>query len=171
MIRKRVLIPLLLLLLIALFNAARIVAPTAADPPGPVATRQASVGATPTPTPTPLAGSARTVARSLSVVQRAFNAGDVRRLCRSGALVDRAVIRQQNAGSAGCESELETLMANEPPLRLAVRRVGRRPDLATATVATASGAVVTVDFVRQGNRWLLSFSSGEDPMPALAAGA
>src|SRR3954470_20901526 len=132
MIRKRVLVPLLLLLLIALFNAARIVAPTAADPPGPVATRQASVGAT--PTPTPLAGSARTVARSLAAVQRAFNAGDVRRLCRSGALVDRAVIRQQNAGSAGCESELETLMANEPPLRLAVRRVGRRPDLATATV-------------------------------------
>jgi hypothetical protein len=62
-------------------------------------------------------------------------------------------------------------MATEPPLRLAVRRFAPRPDLATANVATASGAAVAVDFVRQGTHWLLSFSDGGDPMQALAAGA
>jgi hypothetical protein len=99
---------------------------------------------------------------------RTFNAGDVRLLCRSGALVDPAVIRQQDAGSGGCESQLETLMAFEPPLRPAVRHVALRRDLATAAVATASGASVPVDLVRQGRRWLLSFSNGNDPMQALA---
>src|SRR4051794_39737977 len=129
MIRKRVLIQLLplLLLILALFNAARIVVPTAANPGAAVATGQAPVGAT--PTPTPRASSARAVARSFAAVQRAFNAGDVRLLCRSGAVVDRAVIRRQNAGSRGCESELETLMPKEPPPRLAVRpvRAAARP--------------------------------------------
>lgn len=81
------------------------------------------------------------------------------------------MIRQQNAGSGGCESELETLMAFQPPLRLAVRKVALRRDLATATVATASGASVPVDLVRQGRRWLLSFSNGDDPLPALAGTA
>jgi hypothetical protein len=54
-------------------------------------------------------------------------------------------------------------MAFQPPLQLAVRKVALRRDLATATVATASGASVPVDLVRQGRRWLLSFSSGGDP--------
>jgi hypothetical protein len=168
--RKQLLIPLLLLLFIVLLSAGvRSVAPTAGNPGAAGATRRAPVGATPTPTPP--AGSARAVARSLAAVERAFNAGDVQRLCRPGALVDPAVIREQNAASGGCESELETLMANEPPLRLAVRRFAPRPDLVTANVVTASGDAVAVDFVRQGTRWLLSFSDGEDPMQALAAGA
>jgi hypothetical protein len=169
MTRNRALIPLLLVLFIVLLSAGvRIVAPTAADPRPAVATRQTPVAATPTPTPPPQTGSAGAVTRSLAAVQRAFNAGDVALLCRSGALVDPAVIRQQNAGSGDCESELETLIAHQPPLRLTVQRVGLRPDLATADVATASGAVVAVDVVRQGTRWLLSFSNGGDPMAALA---
>jgi hypothetical protein len=81
------------------------------------------------------------------------------------------VIRQQNALPGGCESELEGLIANEPPIRLAVRRLTLRRDLATAAVATASGASVAVDFVRNGRRWLLSFSNGNDPMPALMGSA
>ncbi|MGH2945976.1 MAG: hypothetical protein ACRDPC_06915, partial [Solirubrobacteraceae bacterium] len=119
-------------------------------------------------TPAPVTGRAREVLRALAAVRQAFNAGDVRRLCRSGALVDPAVIRQQNRLPGGCESELEGLVANEPPMRLTVRRLALRRDLATATVATASGADVQIDLVRQGRRWLLSFSGGNDPMPALA---
>jgi hypothetical protein len=167
MIRRRGLIPILLLVLVLFGVVAQIVGGRTAAPGAPVATPQASVAATPTPS----AGPARAVVRSLAAVQQAFNAGDVRLLCRSGALVDPAVIRLQNAGSGGCESQLETLMASELPLRLAVRQVALRRDLATAAVATASGGSVPVDLVRQGRRWLLSFSGGGDPMLALAGAA
>jgi hypothetical protein len=166
MIRRRAVIPILLLVLVLFGAALQIVrgpagAPRAATPAG-----GASSGATPTPTPT--AGPARHVDRALAAVQRAFNAGDVRQLCRPGAIVDAAVIREQNGHSGGCESELESLIANEPPLRLTIRQVALRRDLATASVTTASGAAVPIDLVRRGRRWMLSFSDGVDPMPALA---
>jgi hypothetical protein len=163
MTRRRALIPLLMLLLVLFGTGVQIVRGTAAVP-----SRQAPIAATPTPTPAPPAGPARDVVRSLARIQRAFNAGNVRLLCRPGAVVDAAVIRRQNAQSGGCESELENLMAHEPPLRLTMRQVALRRDLATATVAITSGAGVPVDLVRQGRRWLLSFSEGSDPMPALA---
>jgi hypothetical protein len=59
-------------------------------------------------------------------------------------------------------------MADEPPLRLTLRGVVLEPDLATATVTTARNTTVTVDLVRRGRRWLLSFSHGDGPMPELA---
>jgi hypothetical protein len=166
MIRRRGVIPVLLVLVLVVFG---VVAQTVRGPAA--ATRGAPLATTPTPTPVPTAGPAGAVARSLAAVQRAFNAGDVRLLCRSGALVDPAVIRQQNALPGGCESELEGLIANQAPIRLAVRRLTLRRDLATVAVATASGASVAVDFVRNGRRWLLSFSNGNDPMPALMGSA
>jgi hypothetical protein len=160
-------IPFLLLLVLVLFGLmARIVGGLTAAESRPVPTGQAP--AAPASTPTPPAGPAREVARSLAAVQRAFNAGDVTQLCRPGALLDTAVIRRQNAQSGGCEAELEGLMTDERPLRLRVRQVALRPDLASATVATASGASVPVDLVRHGRRWLVSFSDGDDPLPALA---
>jgi hypothetical protein len=124
-----------------------------------------SIGARPSPAPATGIGSA--VVGSLAAVQRAYDAGDVRRLCRPGALIDPAVIRRQNARPGGCESELESLMATERRLRFVVRRLTLRADLATATVATARAAV-PVDLVLRGRRWLLSFSDGADPIPALA---
>jgi hypothetical protein len=160
MTRPRSAIPILLVLLVLFAAALQIVrvpadAPRAAAPAAPVSA-----------TPTPLR--ARHVHRALAAVQRAFNAGNVRRLCRPGALVDPAVIRLQRGRPGGCESELESLMGNEPPLRLTVGRVALRRDLATAAVTTSHGADVPVDLVRRGRRWLLSFSTGVDPMPALA---
>lgn len=119
-------------------------------------------------TPTAPAADARAVLRSLAAVQRAYEAGNVRRLCRPGALVDPAVIRAQNAGPDACETELESLIARAPTLRLTVRDVALRPDLATVVVSVAGGADHPVDFVRRGGRWLLSFSAGNDPMPVLA---
>ena len=106
------------------------------------------------------------VAAAIGAVQQAFDAGDVRQLCRPGALVDPAVIREQASQPGGCESELETLVAHGP-IRLAVGSVAVKPDLATAAVRTADGATVPVDLVRDGSRWLLSFSDGDDPLPAL----
>ena len=164
MIRRRGLISILLVLMVLSSTVARIVGGPAAAPSAAVATPHAAVAATPTPSVAP----APAVVRSVAAVQQAFNAGDVRLLCRSGALVDPAVIRMQNATSGGCESQLETLMASEPRLRLVVREVALRRDLATAAIATASGGSVPVDLVRQGGRWLLSFSGGGDPMLALA---
>lgn len=124
--------------------------------------------ATPTPTPTPAVGQTAAVERSLTAVQRAFNAGDVGLLCRRGRLVDPDVIGGQDADAPGCEAELEALMADAPPMRLTMRRVTVRPDLASVTVTTAGGQDAVVDMVRRGDRWLLSFSNGNDPMPVLA---
>ena len=121
-----------------------------------------------TPSATPSAATraaARGVAQTLASVERAFNAGDVRLLCRPGRLLDPAVLRKRGAG---CESQLEALMADEPPLRLTLRDLALEPDLATATVTTARKTTATVDLVRQGSHWLLSFSDGENPMPELA---
>jgi hypothetical protein len=148
---------LLLVLVVAGFAFSIVRGPAAATPT-----------ATPTPTPAPVTGAARDVIATLARVERAYDAGDVRRLCRPGTLVDPAVIRAQNAQLDGCESQLESLIANVPRLRLTVRGLAVRPDLATVTVVTENGNAATVDFVRRGARWLLSFSNGADPLPALA---
>jgi hypothetical protein len=158
MIHRRGVLPVLVLLVLVLagFVVQIVRGPAAATPRSPSAT------------PTPVTGPARAVIGSLVAVERSYDAGDVRRLCRPGALVDPAVIRAQNARSDGCESELESLIANVPRLRLTVRELDVQADLATATLVTANGKGATVDFVRRGRRWLLSFSDGGDPLPALA---
>jgi hypothetical protein len=120
-----------------------------------------------TPSPAATARSAAVV-EALATVQRAFNAGAVKRLCRPGALVDPAVIRRRAAGASGCEAELEALESNAPPMRLTVRGVSVAGDLAAAAVTTARGTAGEVDLVRRGGRWLLSFSDGDDPFPVLA---
>ena len=120
------------------------------------------------PSATPSAttrAAARGVTQALASVEHAFNAGDARLLCRPGRLVDPAVVRRLGTG---CESQLEALMTNEPPLQLTLRSLLLEPDLATATVATARNTTVEVDLVREGTRWLLSFSGGDAPMPELA---
>jgi hypothetical protein len=127
-------------------------------------------GARPAPTPTPTAAE-RAVLRSIDDIERAYAAGNLRRLCRPGALLDPAVIRAQDVRAQGCESEVESLMANVPRLRVTVRALALRRDLATAAIRTTSGSATTVDFVRRGKRWLLSFSNGADPIPALAGSA
>jgi hypothetical protein len=160
-----------LLLALVLFGVvAQIVrGPTAASAPTPVVTRDPTPSTPLTHDPTPSTPLTHDLNGTLAAVQHAFNAGDVRRLCRPGTLIDPAVIRQQNDLPGGCESELEQLIANEAPLRLTVHRVVARRDLASADVRTASGSTLSVDLVRGRRRWLLSFSGGNDPMPALAS--
>jgi hypothetical protein len=153
--------PALLVLVVMILAVGLRIAGDVAAPPSLAAP------AKPTPPATAPTAAARAVVRSLGAFQRAYNAGDVRLLCRPGGLVDPALIRQQDAQKPGCEPEQEALMANEPPLQLTVGQVRLRRDLATATVTPARGGSVRVDLVRDGGRWLLSFSDGGDPMPAL----
>jgi hypothetical protein len=161
MIHRRGVLPVLVLLVLVLAGTVlQFVRATASTSPDSQPAAQA--------TPAPPGGAARAVLHSLSAVERAYDAGDVRRLCRPGALVDPAVIRSQNARRAGCERELEALIANEPRLRVTARAIAVRPDLANVAVVTGSGTSAAVDFVRHGRRWLLSFSDGQDPLPALA---
>lgn len=163
MIHKRGVLPALILLAMVVIGAGMQIAFGSS---GAGAAGSAAPAAT--PAPPRVTGQAVAVVRSLAAVQRAFNAGELPRLCRRGGLVDPAVIRRQNAEGPGCEAELEALMANAPPLRLTVRRLALRPDLASVTVTNARGGEPVVDLVRRGSRWLLSFSDGSDPMPALA---
>jgi hypothetical protein len=159
MIHRRGVLPVLVLLLAVLVGTvvAIVRGPAAATPTHPSAAQAP---------PAPVTGAARGVVRSLLAVEHAYADGDVRRLCRPGALVDPAVIRSRS--HASCESRLESLMANVPALKLTLRGLTLRQDLATATVRTPSGRTVPVDLVRDGGRWLLSFSDGTDPFPALA---
>jgi hypothetical protein len=159
MLHRRGVIPVIVLLALVVFGfvvqAVR----------GPSAATQPSAA---TPDPVPTNAQAAAVLKALATVQRAYDAGDARRLCRPGAIVEGAVIRRQRAQSGGCESEVESLMANVPRLQLTVRELTLAPDLATATVTTSKGTSAPVDLVRDGRRWLLSFSDGGDPLPALA---
>jgi hypothetical protein len=120
------------------------------------------------PVPAAATGEASAVLRSLGAVEGAYEAGDARRLCRPGALVDPAVVGAQDAKRPECKAELESLMSRVSSLRPAVRDIALRPDLATLDVSVAGAASVPVDFVRLQGRWLLSFSDGEDPMRVLA---
>jgi hypothetical protein len=160
MFHRRGVIPIIVLLALVLFGfvvqAVR----------GPSAATQPSAAAS--PIPTPQTRQAEAVLKALAAVQRAYDAGNARRLCRPGAVVEGPVIRRQTAQSGGCVSEVESLMANVPQLQFTVRKLTLEPDLATATVTTAKGTSAPVDLVRDGQRWLLSFSDGADPLPALA---
>ena len=158
MIRRGAL-PILLLLTLVVFGAALQLVPA------PATTQQAAKA---TATPTAMTGAAGEVAAALSAVQRAYDAGDVERLCRPGSLLDPAVVKLQDSASGGCEGELETLMANVPQLRVSVRSVSLRPNLAVASVTTTTGATASVDLVRSHDTWLVSFSQDGDPMPVLA---
>jgi hypothetical protein len=159
---KRGVLPVLILLALAVIGAGMQIAF------GSASTSGGSSSVAPTATPVPAGGQTGAVVKSVAAVQQAFNAGDIGLLCRGGQLVDPAVISGQNADGSSCAAELETLMGHAPPLKLTVRRVSLRADLASATVSTAGGQDAVVDMVRRGDRWLLSFSNGNDPMPVLA---
>ena len=161
MIHRRGVLPILVLVAIIIVGA---VVQIVRGPGTATSVGSSGAGAHAMPAPT---GADRPVLRSLAAVQRAYDAGDVKRLCRPAALVDPAVIRAQNVRGPGCESELESLMGNRPSLRVKVRGLAVGRELAEAVVATTAGDI-RVDFVRRRGRWLLSFSDGQDPLPALA---
>jgi hypothetical protein len=159
MIHRRGVLPALVLLILVVVGA---VLAVTGGPAG------STTGARPAATTGPDAAGERAVLGALAAIERAYAAGDVRRLCRPGALLDPAVIRAQNQQAEDCESELESLMANVPRLHVTIRALALRPDLASADLVTTFGADASVDFVRRGQHWLMSFSGGADPIPVLA---
>jgi hypothetical protein len=129
MIYRRGAMPALVLLALVLLGAiARIVGGPATSSPAALPPPRAAGGAARAASPP-----ARAVVRTLDAVQRAFNAGYVAALCRPGGLVDPAVIHLQDEQAGGCHSELESLIADGPPMRLTVASLVLRGDLATAT--------------------------------------
>jgi hypothetical protein len=160
---RRAVILVLLVLFVFGFVVQAVRGPATAPGAAPVPTPAAS-----TPASTADTAAGAPVRHALAAVQSAFNAGDVAQLCRPARLLDRAVIHQQNQLPGGCESELEGLVANEQPLQLSLHQLALKQGLASAIVTTRNGSDVSVDFINDGGRWLLSFSGGNDPMPALA---
>jgi hypothetical protein len=130
----------------------------------------AAAASTPAATPAaaPLPPGSTGVVRAIAGVERAFNAGNVRRLCRPGALLDPSVVREQSLRPGGCLGEASSLVDATAPWHLVVHSVVMRTYLATATLERASGGTVVVNLVRHGSRWLLGFSWTSDPLPALA---
>jgi hypothetical protein len=132
-----------------------------APEPGP-ATSARAASATPTPNPH------GAVARRLTALQRAYNAGDVARICRPGHLLDAAVVgRLHEPGVPDCEADVERLLSIAGAMDITVEAIHRRPGLATAMVTPHGAAAVPVDLVRRRGRWLVSFSAGGDPLQAL----
>ena len=85
---RRGALPILLLLALVLSGVVlQIVTATATGP------KTAAATATPTAVATSMTGADGEVAAALSALQRAYNAGDVVRLCRSGGLLDPAVVK------------------------------------------------------------------------------
>jgi hypothetical protein len=149
---------LMIVIVVASAVLGTILRPTPTGPAG-----AASAPATPTPAPAPAS-----VVSAITAVEGAFNAGDVKRICRSSALLDRAVLRELNAQSGGCVAEAESLVNAAAPLQLAVIGAQVRPGLATARVTLGGGARVDVDLLPRAGGWLLSFSGDGDPLSALA---
>jgi hypothetical protein len=127
-------------------------------------------GRTASATPTP--GPHGAVARRLMALQRAYNAGDVHRICRPGRLLDDAVVaRLREPGVPDCEADVELLLGGAGDMDITVEAIHRRPGLATAMVTPHGAATVPVDLVRRRGRWLVSFSAGGDPLRALTGSA
>jgi hypothetical protein len=119
--------------------------------------------------PVRLHGEAARAADAVQVLGRALRAGDIESLCRPGAIFTATVVAEMNAGGESCEASDEVSRAlNEPPA-LTVVGLSLETDLATAKVRIGTGPVVPLDIVRDGGRWLVSFSDGADPLGALAS--
>lgn len=89
------------------------------------------------------------------------------RVCRPGAIFTAALVAEMNDGE-NCEASVEVSAALRHPPALTVTRLAYEPGLATAQVLVGRGRIVPLDLVRDGGRWLISFSNGDDPFGALA---
>jgi hypothetical protein len=114
----------------------------------------------------PLQGEPARAAAAVGALALALRIGDVDQLCRPGAIFTAAVVAEMNGGGDSCEASDETSAAIAHPPALSVVGLRLEPDLATAQVSV-EGRVVPLDLVRQGRRWLVSFSGGDDPLGAL----
>ena len=154
--------------LIALAAAVLVAASAAGcDLTGDAATTTAASRTTPSPPAPRLRGEAARAAAAVDRLARALRDGDVDRLCRPDALFSAAVVEEMGSGGVTCEASVEdTLTAHGAPATT-VARMSVEPGLATAQVRLGDGHTVPLTLVRDGRRWLVSFSDGNDPLSAL----
>ena len=113
-----------------------------------------------------LQGEPARAAAAVGALALALKAGDIGQLCEPDAIFTAAVVAAMNVGGESCEASDETSAAIAHPPALAVVGLRFEPDLATAQVSV-QGRIVPIDLVRQGDRWLVSFSDGDEPLGAL----
>jgi hypothetical protein len=119
------------------------------------------------PPPAVLHGEAARAAKAVDKLGRALREGDVERLCRPGALFTAAVIHEMRSAGATCEAWVEDALAAWGPPPTAVVAVSVEPGLATARVRVRARRTIPLTLLRDGRRWLVSFSNGNDPLSAL----
>lgn len=119
------------------------------------------------PVPVSPYGQPARAVRAVEVFARALRDGDVERLCRPGAVFTFAVVASMNAGGESCEASLERSDALRHPPTLIVTRLAFEPGLARAGVRVGAATSISLDVVRSGRRWLVSFAGGADPVAAV----
>lgn len=130
---------------------------------GSAATAQRTTRA---PRPLRLQGEPARAAAAVSTFFRALRDGDVEGLCRPGVIFTAAVIADIQSVGDSCEASDEVSSLLRRPPVLTVVGLAFRRDLAIARVR-AGERVVPLDVVRDGRRWLVSFSDGVNPLDAL----
>ena len=136
------------------------------DPVRASKTVTAPAPATPAPR---LHGEAARAAAAVATLDRALGDGDVERLCRPNAIFSAAVVAEMRSGGVSCEASIEDTLANRRVPAMQVVSVAVKPDLATAQVRVGGGHTVPLSLLREGRRWVVSFSDGDDPLGALTA--
>lgn len=116
-----------------------------------------------------LRGEPARVAAAVAALGRTLRDGDVERFCRPRAIFTAAVVAEMDHGGVSCEASVEDTLAASGPPALTVIAVSVEPGLATAQVRVRGGATVPLTLLRDGRRWLVSFSNGNDPLAALNA--
>jgi hypothetical protein len=134
------------------------VSSTTSTTPAPVAVAS--------PAPAPLHGAQAQAAHAVDVFDQALQSGDIAQLCRPGGVFTAEVVAALNSGD-GCEASLEQSSVLDTPPTLIVTGLTYKGDLATAQVDGGDGTAIPLDLVRDGGRWLVSFSNGVDPITAL----
>jgi hypothetical protein len=115
-----------------------------------------------------LRGESARAARAADRLIAAMRAGDVEALCRPGAILTTAVVDAMNQEGLTCEADVEAELSAARPKGMTLLGITASPDLATARVRSSGGAAVPLTLLRDGRRWLVSFSQGADPISALA---
>lgn len=106
-------------------------------------------------------------ARAVDRLVAGMRSGDVEGMCRPGRFLTTAVVGAMDDAGLTCEADVEAEFSATPPKGVVLLGISTLPDVATARVRSAGGTTVPLTLVRDGRRWLVSFSHGADPISAL----
>jgi hypothetical protein len=112
-------------------------------------------------------GASAPAAAAVFRLDGALRAGDVAALCRPGAILTPAVVTTLRQEGQSCEADVEAELARGAAEPLTLTSITTERDMATAQVRAPAGPDVPLTLLRDGNRWLVSYSHGGDPITAL----